>query len=131
MALGNYQKCFEMFDRIRREVNQPGKGITGYIAALSLLGRKEEAYIWLEQIHRRAEEDPNVTMYADLIACYAVLGDLDKAFYYLNLGYEKHAGIIFFAIRYPINTFLKKDERFWQLLEQMGLKKYYEEERNG
>ena len=130
LALGNYQKCFEIFDRIRREVNQPGKGITGYIVALSLLGRKEEAYTWLEQIHRRAEEDPNVTMYPDLISCYAALGDMDKAFYYLNLAYEKH-GSIFFVIRYPINTFLKEDERFWQLLDRMGLKKYYEEERNG
>jgi adenylate cyclase len=131
MALGNYKKCFEMFDQIRREVNQPGKGITGYIVALSLLGRKEEAYILLEQIHRRAEEDPNVALYAELTACYAVLGDMDKTFYYLNLAYEKHAGSIFFCIRHPINTFLKKEERFWQLLERMGLKKYYEEKRNG
>jgi tetratricopeptide (TPR) repeat protein len=131
MALGNYQKCFEIFDRIRREVNQPGKGITGYIVALSLLGRKEEAYTWLEQIHRREEEDPNVTLYADLVGCYATLGDMDKTFYYLDLAYEKHAGSIFFCIRYPFNAFLKKDERFWQLLDRMGLKKYYEKERNG
>ena len=69
-------------------------------------------------------------MYPDFISCYAVLGDMDKAFYYLDLAYEKHGGGIFFVIRYPINTFLKKDERFWLLLERMGLKKYYEEERN-
>ena len=130
MALGNYQKCFEIFDHIRREVNQPGKGITGYIAALSLLGKKEEAYVWLEQILRRAEEDTNVTLYADLVGCYSALGDMDKTFYYLDLAYEKHAGSIFFVIRYPINTFLKKDERFWQLLERMGLKEYYEAERD-
>jgi hypothetical protein len=49
----------------------------------------------------------------------------------MNLAYEKKAGIILFAIRYPMNTFLKKDERFWQLLERMGLKKYYEEKPNG
>ena len=95
--------------------------------ALALLGRKEEAYLHLEQIHRRAEEDPHVTMYSDLVCCYAALGDMDNAFYYLNIAYEKHAGSIFFVIRYPINTFLKKDERYWILLERMGLKKYYEE----
>jgi tetratricopeptide (TPR) repeat protein len=124
---GNYQKCYELFDQIRQEVNQPGKGISGYIMALTLLGRREEAYHWLEQLIRRSEEDSTVALHGDLSICHAVLGDLDKAFYYMNLGYEKNVGIIFFAIRYPLNIFLKKDERFWQLLEKMGLKKYYEE----
>jgi TolB-like protein/class 3 adenylate cyclase/Tfp pilus assembly protein PilF len=125
---GNYQKCYEIFDQIRREVNQPGKGITGYIVALTLIGKREEAVRWLEQLTRRSEEDSNVALYGDLSVCHAALGDLDKAFYYINLGYERKAGIIFFAIRYPINTFLNKDERFWQLLDKMGLKKYYEKE---
>src|SRR5438045_2769153 len=31
MGNHNYQKGYEVFDRIRKEVNQPGKGITGYI----------------------------------------------------------------------------------------------------
>jgi tetratricopeptide (TPR) repeat protein len=128
LASGNYQKSYEMFDRIRREVNQPGKGITGLITSLALLGRREEANSWLEQLLARAEKDSTVALYGDFCISYAVLGDLDKAFYYLNLGYEKHAAIIFFAIRYPGNTFLKKDARFWQLLDRMGLKKYYEQE---
>ncbi len=127
LAVGNYQNCLEAFDRIRREVNQPGKGITGYIIALILLGRKEEAYPLLEQLLRRFKEDPHVSLHGDLISCYSLLGDLDKAFYYLNDAFEKHAGSIFFGIRYPINSILKKDERFWELLEKMGLKKYYED----
>ncbi len=127
LAVGNYQNCLEAFDRIRREVNQPGKGITGYIIALILLGRKEEAYPLLEQLLRRFKEDPHVSLHGDLISCYSLLGDLDKAFYYLNDAFGKHAGSIFFGIRYPINSILKKDERFWQLLEKMGLKKYYED----
>jgi TolB-like protein/Tfp pilus assembly protein PilF len=125
IAKGDYQKSFELADRIRREVNQPGKGITLYILTLALLGEKEEALQWLEQLLRR-EEDPHVTLQADLAICYAALGDLDKSFYYLNAAYEKHVGTIFFGIRYPLNEFLKKDERFWQLLDKMGLKKYYE-----
>lgn len=127
MGTGNYQKSLDCFDRIRREVNQPGKGITGYIAALALLGRKEEAHSWLDQLLRRAEKDTDVTLQGDICFCFAVLGELDKAFYYMNLAYEMRAGTIFFGIRYPLNTFLKKDERFWQLLDKMGLKKYYED----
>ena len=130
LGSGNYQKSYEMFERIRREVNQPGKGITGLISALALLGKREEANSWLEQLLLRAEKDSTVALYGDLCISYAALGDLDKALYYLNLGYEKHAAIIFFCIRYPVNTFLKKDPRFWQLLDRMGLKKYYEQ-KNG
>jgi len=128
IASGNYQKCYELADRIRREVNQPGKGITLYIFSLALLGKKEEARHWLEQLLRR-EEDPHVTLQGDLGICYAALGDMDKTFYYLNAAYEKHVGTIFFGIRYPLSEFLKKDERFWQVLEKMDLKKYYEDEK--
>src|SRR5258705_3128032 len=83
MGKGDYEKSCELFDQIRREVNQPGRGITGYIAALALLGRKEEAHRWLEQLLRRAEQDSDVTLQVDLALCFSALGDLDKAFYYL------------------------------------------------
>jgi len=126
IASGDYQKSYEFADRIRREVNQPGKGITLYIFCLALLGRKEESRQWLEQLVRR-EEDPHVTLQGDIALCYAALGDLEKSFYYLNAAYERHVGTIFFGIRYPFNEFLKKDERFWQVLDKMGLKKYYED----
>jgi TolB-like protein/Tfp pilus assembly protein PilF len=122
---GDYQKAFELADRIRREVNQPGKGITLYTGMLAFIGRTEEAYTWLEQL-LNAEDDPRVLRQADIAFCYMALGDLDKAFEYLNAAYEKRAGTIFFAIRYPFTEFLGKDKRFWQLLEKMGLKKYYE-----
>ncbi|HET9823817.1 MAG TPA: adenylate/guanylate cyclase domain-containing protein, partial [Chitinophagaceae bacterium] len=130
MANGNYEKSYEYADRIRREVNQPGKGITSYIVALALLGKKEEARRWLEQLLGRQNE-PHVTLQGDLGICHAALGDLDKAFYYLNEAYEKHVATIFFPLRYPHNEHLNKDERYWQLLDKMGLKKYYEKDRDG
>jgi len=130
MGNGNYEKSFELADRIRREVNQPGKGITCYILSLALLGKKEEAWHWLEQLLRR-EDDPGVTLQGDLAVCHAALGELDKAFYYINAAYEKHVGTIFFGLRYPINELMNKDERYWQLLDKMGLKKYYEKDRSG
>lgn len=129
-ATGNYQKCFEVFDQIRREVNQTGKGITGYIFALHLLGRKDEVGPWLEQLIHRSELDPNVSLETDIALGFLASGDPDGAFTHLHDAYEKRAGTIFFAMRYPINRFLMKDERYWQLLERMGLKKYYEDERN-
>jgi adenylate cyclase len=128
IAKGDYEKSYEYADRIRREVNQPGKGITVYIMALALLGKKEEARHWLEQLLRR-EDEPGVALQGDLAICHAVLGDFDKTFYYLNAAYEKHVGTIFFPLRYPLNEFLNKDERYWQLLDKMGLRPYYEKDR--
>ena len=130
IAKGEFEKSLEYFDRIRRAVNQPGKGITGYIVALILLGRREEAQPYLEQLHRRMEEDEQVSLDADLAFCYAAIGDLDKAFYHLNACYEKRVGNIMFSIRYPLNLMVNKDERYWQLLDRIGLRKYYEKEKN-
>ena len=78
----NYEKSYEFADRIRREVNQPGKGITCYILSLALLGKKEEARHRLEQLLRR-EDDPGVTLHGDLAVCHAALDNLDKTFYYI------------------------------------------------
>ena len=129
MAKGDFERSLEYFDLIRRAVNQPGKGITGYIVALILAGRKEEAQPYLQQLHGRMEEDAQVSLDADLAFCYAALGDLDKAFYHLNACYDKHVGNIMFAIRYPLSLMINKDERYWQLLERMGIRQYYEIER--
>ncbi len=130
IAQGKYEQSFEYYDRIRREVNQPGKGITGYIMALSLLGRKEEALRGIAELLQRADQDSQVTLQGDLAVCYAVTGDLDKSFYYLNDAFEKNVGTIFFALRYPINEFLKNDKRYGQLLGRLGLKDHFEKENN-
>ncbi|MEP7376412.1 MAG: adenylate/guanylate cyclase domain-containing protein [Chitinophagaceae bacterium] len=128
-AKGDFQQSLVCWDQIRQAVNQPGKGVTGYVIALGLLGRKEEADPYLEQLHRRSEEDSGVSLESDLANCYAALGDLDKAFYHLNACYEKQVGSIVYALRYPLSQLFNKDERYWQLLERMGLKQYYEKER--
>jgi len=126
-AKGELQKSFEYWDRIRQQVNQQGKGVSGCAIILGLLGRREEAYHYIEQLHQRAECDANVDLESELSNGYAALGDMDKAFYHLNSCYEKRAGSIMFCVRYPLNALFNKDERFWQLLEKMKLKKYYQD----
>jgi TolB-like protein/class 3 adenylate cyclase/Tfp pilus assembly protein PilF len=127
-AKGDFQKSLEYWDQIRLAVNQPGKGISGYTIALGLLGKKDEAYRCLEQLHTRAKDDAKIDLDSELANGYAALGEMDKAFYHLNACYEKRAGSIMYCLRYPLNLLYLKDERFWQLLEKMGLKKYYETE---
>ena len=128
-AKGDFEKSLEYWDRIRQAVNQPGKGISGYAVALGLLGRKEEAYDCLNQLHKRAESDSKIDVNSELANGYAALGDIEKAIYHLYACYEKRVGSIMYCLRYPLNILYMKDERFWQLLEKMGLRKYYENEK--
>jgi len=128
-AKGDLQRSLEYWDNIRKAVNQPGKGISGYVIALGLLGRREEACHYIGQLHKRASEDASIDLDSELSNGYAASGDMDKAFYYLNSCYEKRAGSIMFCLRYPQNILFAKDPRYWQLLEKMDLKKYYEGEK--
>jgi len=125
-ARGDHQQSLLYWDHMRQVVNQPGKAISGYVIALGLLGRKEEAYHCIDQLKHRARTDTKIDLDSELANGYAALGDMDKAFYHLNACYEKRAGSIMFCLRYPLNLLYTKDDRFWQLLEKMGLKKYYE-----
>ena len=69
MTGGDYEKSLEMCELIRRGVNVPGKGTTGYIATLLLLGRKDEANVLFEQLIRRSEIEPNISLHIYLAFC--------------------------------------------------------------
>jgi adenylate cyclase len=125
-AKGELEKALKYWDHIRKAVNQPGKGISGYTIALGLLGKKDEAYECLAQLHQRAEEEADIDLDSELSNGYAAVKDMDKAFYHLYRCYEKRSGSIMFCLRYPLNSLFNKDERYWDLLEKMSLRKYYE-----
>ena len=128
LVKGDYEKALAYSDQIRRAVNQPGKGVTAHIILLGLLGRKEEAFPFLEQLHRLAEQDAKISVDSDLASSYAALGDLDKAFNYLETCFEKKLGTILYPLCVPINLLFKKDPRYWQKMERVGLRKNYDSE---
>ena len=125
-AKGDLQKSLEYWDHIRKAVNQPGKGISGYVIALGFLAGRKKHMLYLEQLHQRAEDDAKIDLDSELAMAMQHWEKWIKPFIILNSCYEKRAGSIMFCLRYPLNLLFMKDERFWQLLEKMGLKKYYE-----
>ena len=96
---------------------------------LGLLGRKEEALVYARQLEERNKEDNSITLEGELAIIYAGIGEMDIAYEYMDAALEKKGGNLFFAFRYPLRTVLMKDERYWEVLEKMGLRKYYESER--
>jgi adenylate cyclase len=125
-AKGEYQKSLEYWEHIKNAVNQPGKGISGLAIILGVMGRKEEAQYYLDQLHRRAEEDDKIDLDSELANGYAAMGEMDKAIHHLKACYEKRSGSIMFCLRHPLGAMFTNDKRYWELLEKMGLKKYYE-----
>jgi tetratricopeptide (TPR) repeat protein len=116
----------EYWEHIKNAVNQPGKGISGLAIILGVMGRKEEAQYYLDQLHRRAEEDDKIDLDSELANGYAAMGEMDKAIHHLKACYEKRSGSIMFCLRHPLGAMFTNDKRYWELLEKMGLKKYYE-----
>ena len=67
----------------------------------------------------------NITDDADAPAtvgmAYALLGDRDQAFQYLNKSYSNRDSQLLFAVRLPALDSLRADPRYAELLRNMGL----------
>jgi hypothetical protein len=62
----------------------------------------------------------------DVAQCYAVLGDKDQAFFWLNKGYEDREAGVFYLGVIPLFDSLRSDPRFADLLRRMGLPQHAE-----
>jgi len=86
---------------------------------LALTGQREEALSILKQIEEAPGRDVHRT--SGLASGYALLGDLDQAFRFLNEGQENHA-LAFQMFRVdPLFEPLRRDRRFEELLKRMHL----------
>lgn len=57
----------------------------------------------------------------DIAECYAVLGDNDEAFFWLNKGYEERQAGVYYLGVIPLFDNLRSDPRYADLLRRMGL----------
>jgi hypothetical protein len=89
------------------------------VRALAALGQKDEAEAILQRLE---EESKQRYMRAEIIAMgYAAVGDTDKAFSSLERAFQSHsAGLIYLHID-PGYFPLKKDPRFADLVQRIGL----------
>lgn len=87
------------------------------------LGEKEKAWALFDDID---PEDAKYHVYAAHV--YAGLGEVDQAFNSLSvIGESNLYDLVVFLIK-PEGIALKQDPRYWQLMDELGLKEYWEEE---
>ena len=111
-AISAYQKAAELSG------GYPGR--SGLAHAYAISGKREEALKILAQMDDEARHQKPVraTAYALI---FAGLNDLDKAFEWLEKGYEeRYEGVIFLKVQ-PYYDNLRSDPRYSDLLYRIGL----------
>jgi adenylate cyclase len=109
---GDWEAALPLFEEVHRLTNHPLKGLMGLGFCYTQLGEKEKALECIRKMELRQEQDPNSVIDADIAAIWYGLGDLDKAFHYLNRCVDKRMGPVSYFLEYPVYRGIKKDPRY-------------------
>ncbi len=116
-----YDEAFEIFDEIKRQANHPLKGITPLGFLYGITGKMKDAEDCLQKLIERKKLEPDISVNVDIAIVYLGMGNLDKAFEYLDYAYEERSGAVVF-LRNIYWRPIHNDPRFKLLLAKMGLK---------
>ena len=97
--------------------------LQGTAVALHALGRHEESAAALAALVDRenAVPDPELRWYLFIAITYAVVGDADQAFLYLEEARKSNPGHLRVAARSPFYSSIEDDPRWLPFLESAGL----------
>ena len=120
---GDWKKALTLFKEVHRLTNHPLKGLMGLAYTYGMLGEREEALACIRKMEQRQQEEENSVIDIDLSCAWFGLGELDKAFYYLNKCIDKKIGPVSYFLEYPPYAKVKHDPRYWEAKRRMGLGK--------
>ncbi len=120
---GDWKKALTLFKEVHRLTNHPLKGLMGLAYTYGMLGEREEALVCIRKMEQRQQEEENSVIDIDLSCAWFGLGELDKAFYYLNKCIDKKIGPVSYFLEYPPYAKVKHDPRYWEAKRRMGLGK--------
>ncbi|MEO7983367.1 MAG: adenylate/guanylate cyclase domain-containing protein [Bacteroidota bacterium] len=122
---GEYEKAIADLEKYHSLIGNPLKGLTSLGHAYAVSGHTDKAFEFIERLKQREQTDPGILLHIDYAFIYLGLKDYEKAFYYLNKGYEQRTGIaclgMIFCIRYPMLMEMRADPRFKELTDKMGI----------
>jgi TolB-like protein/class 3 adenylate cyclase/Tfp pilus assembly protein PilF len=121
VAFGDYDSALQIFESYHESIGHKLRGITplGYLHGK--MGNREKAQYYLELLRQRDEEDPEVILYMDYALINLGMGDYDQVFHYLQQAVKERLGNVLFINSNPVWDELKSDNRFYDLLQQIGL----------
>jgi tetratricopeptide (TPR) repeat protein len=108
MFKGNPEAALEAFEK--------DQDLQGIAIALHDLGRREDFEAALARLHEDEDEHPSL-----LATVYAWIGDVDKAFEYLDKEYSIDRASLSRIMRYPVFRSLYDDPRWQALLHKLGM----------
>jgi len=117
---GDWEAALEFFKEVHRLTNHPLKGLMGLGFAYAKLGQEEQALECIRKMEQRQEQEPGSVTDPELASVWFALGNVDKAFYYLNQAVDKRLGPISYILEYPQYKNVKKDPRYKELLKKQG-----------
>ena len=118
---GDWNAALPLFEEVHRLTNHPLKGIMGLGFSYAKLGQMDKAMEVVHKMELRQQQEPGSVIDADLGAVWFGIGDLDKAFYYLNQCIEKRMGPASYFLEYPAYRGIKNDPRYEALREKMNV----------
>jgi adenylate cyclase len=112
LQLGRYDEVINYFDNIPAEIVLQGEktGIVGL--AYALKNDTINASIYLEKLIAQSKEEDGFAADSYLFMMYVVIGDLDKAFKWVEQAIENNSSLLFIRYVDPIVNALKKDSRY-------------------
>ena len=116
-----WKEALPYFEEVHRLTNHPLKGLMGLGFAYGKIDDTDRALDVIRKLEKRQEEEPEAVIDADIAAVWFGLGDLDKAFHYLNICVDKRIGPVSFFLEYPAYRAVKNDPRYHLLREKMNL----------
>ena len=115
---GDWKSALQLFEEVHRLTNHPLKGLMGMGFAFGKLGMKDEAMDCIRKMEQRQAEEPEAVIDADLAAAWYALGDLDKAFYYINKCVDMRMAPASYFLQYPAYEGVKSDPRYHELIKR-------------
>jgi len=119
LQLGRYDEVINYFDNLPQEVIIPGEK-TGIIALAHTLKKDTvNTSLYLEKLVEQSKEMDGFAADSYLFMMYVVMGDLDKAFEWVEQAIENNSFLLFLRYVDPIVNPLKKDVRYDTLLKKI------------
>ena len=111
-AIDELQKGVEASKRASDDLSFLGYGY-------AVLGKRAEAMTILKELEQRHDRQESAAVY--LAAVHAGLGDKDKAFSWLEKGFEARSGLLVHITYRPVFDTLRSDPRYADLVRRIGL----------
>jgi len=112
LQLGRYDEVINYFDNIPAEIIIQGEktGIVGL--AYAIKKDRDNTYIYLEKLIAQSKEEDGFAADSYLFMMYVIMGDLDKAFEWVEQAIENNSFLLFLRYVDPIVNPLKNDSRY-------------------